>query len=328
MVEYYNDTESVVFVFTKNRIDRLNLTLPRLPAEDHDFIIIDDSSSIKIRKQVKKLCNQFGLIYHGPREQKKFFSEVNSPLTKYFTTTLGKNNWSLGYNRNYAILYSNHLKKNKIIFMDDDVIIHKPADIRITFDGLRYSSFVGANIDLMPDDSVLGHVYRVGNRTLEPRYISGTYLGFNTNRIRHFFINKYNEDWIWLFLENGVEDIKTKITVDQMKFDSFLDWETKVVFQEEGEILWEGVYFSSKTNRQEELTNPNYWNAIFENRFTKIQYIDNLSLHESVLSVTQKIKKMLLDYHENLNPEYFSKIFIKYFSDLVNWEILLNEVRN
>jgi len=56
------ENDFVVVVFTKNRIYRLYKTLPRLPANNYDIVLLDESTTAKYQMEVKKLCEKYGLI--------------------------------------------------------------------------------------------------------------------------------------------------------------------------------------------------------------------------------------------------------------------------
>src|ERR1051326_8970726 len=124
--------------------------------------------------------------------------------------------------------------------MDDDVLVRSSANVQAIFQQLEDSRFAAANIELMPDNSIVGHIYQQAG-IIHARYASGTFLGIRLHEITHFFLNKYNEDWIWLSLENSGREVPHPVAVDQMRFNPFYDLDERVTFQEEGEILWDGV---------------------------------------------------------------------------------------
>lgn len=319
------ENDFVVVVFTKNRIYRLYKTLPRLPANNYDIVLLDESTTAEYQMEVKKLCEKYGLFYHGHGEQKEFIKQIKSPLIRKFVTNFSIPEWTLGYARNYAVLLARNIGKNKILMMDNDIMIESPKDIKKMYHCMEQYQYVGARINGMPDDSVVGQVYRAGGE-IQKRYVSGSFLAFNLDKISNCFLNTYNEDWIWLFLDTNGNEVKTIIDVDQMTYDPFENAVQNALFQENGEILWEGTYRSPKNKKEESLINPTFWEEILEQRKNQIEYFDCLHISKEVLPIVQKLKDVLLKYIQTLQPIYFAEIFQNYFNNLNDWRTLLEEV--
>lgn len=319
------DNDFLVVVFTKDGIHRLHKTLPRLPTNDYDFILLDDSTIAKCQIETKKLCEKYGLIYHGSNEQKKFIKQIKSSLILKFVINFSVPEWTLGYARNYAILFGRTMGKNKMLMMDDDIMIKAPNDIGKIFHCIEDFQYVGARINRMPDDSIVGHTYRTGGE-IQKRYVSASFLAFDLDKISNYFFNIYNEDWIWLFLETDGKEVETTVDVFHMTYNPFENAERKALFQENGEILWEGTYLAPITKRNETLINPTFWREVLEHRKRQIEYFDSLQISKEVLPIAQQLNKVLLNHIQTLQPNYFAKIFQNYFNNLNDWRTLLEEV--
>lgn len=316
----------IITIFSNDRPDRVHKILPHLETMLYEVHLIDDSASKENQIAIRMLCNNFNVNYHGVVEQQRVIEEINSPLIQKFVTRLGKKEWSLGYNRNYAIIYGLFLGIEKIIFMDDDVIV-KPQLLESVFDTLSKVPFVGTKITLMPDDSVIGHIYRAGGKLL-PQYVSGTFLGINLQSVRHYFLNIYNEDWIWLFLENNGKNVNTISFVKQLRYDPFKDWKSKIFFQEFGEIVWDGLFYSPTANRKSKLVQPTYWENALKIRMQELEYTSNLNLPDHLKSTADAILKNLFEFHLRIVPDIFARKFQSYFQLLDDWQSLLTCLRS
>jgi hypothetical protein len=319
------DNDFLVAVFTKDRIHHLYKTLPRLPTNDYDFILLDDSTIAKCQIEAKKLCEKYGLIYHGSNEQKKFIKQIKSPLISKFVINFSVPEWTLGYARNYAFLFGRNVGKNKMLMMDDDIILKAPNDIDKIFHCIKDFQYAGARINRMPDDSIVGHTYRAGGE-IQKRYVSASFLAFDMDKISNYFLNVYNEDWIWLFLETDGKEVETVVDVFHMTYNPFENAERKALFQEKGEILWEGTYLSPINKRKETLVNPTFWKEILEHRKKQVEYFNLLQIPKEVLPIAQQLNKVLLNYIQTLQPNYFAEFFQNYFNSRDDWRILLEEM--
>ncbi len=315
----------LIMVFSKDRPDRLERTLPYLKGTRHKVVLIDDSSKPDNQVAVRRLCRLCNFEYHGRAEQEKLVQKVNVTLLDNFISPLGQNIWSLGYNRNYAIICGLLLGSSKMILMDDDVIVdHELLDT--VFRSLSCYPFVGVEITLMPDHSVVGHLYRIAGKLL-PQYVSGTLLGINLNRVTHYFLNIYNEDWIWLFLENNGEMVPKVGSVKQLKYKPFEEWESKIVFQEFGEIVWDGLYYSTSPIKREDLESFAFWTKALRMRKQEIRLLDKLAIPTNLKSTATSIQRRIFDLHRELLPKPFVETFKKYFEFLDDWQFLLSVLR-
>lgn len=317
--------DKIIFIFSKDRPDRLKITLPKVANLSYRVVLIDDSSKQENQMIVRKLCNSFGIIYHGLHEQLNFINK-NGFADQKFTARLGSSEWALGGNRNYVLLLGCGFGSENIIMMDDDVVVDDIFLIENIFGRLNKERFVGSNINNMPDDSVVGHIYRSGG-IVQTRYVSGTFLGINLREVGHFFVNIYNEDWIWLFLENNGKKVKIEGNVDQLLFDPFDNGIQKSMFQEFGEICWEGVLHSDVDSRKTCLTSKSHWNGIIEKRINDINNISELTIPYYLKHYAYRVQDSLLSLIKTFHPEQFSLFFKEYYDSLEIWNKLIRAYR-
>lgn len=324
--ELVDNQNCLVALFSKDRPDRLLKTLPHLKNIPYNVVLIDDSSSIDNRVAIRKLCHEFNLKYHGITEQHECIRQIEAATLGKFITRLGDKAWSLGYNRNYSIIFGLFSGARKLIFMDDDVLVN-PELFGTVFEALSKQPFVGVEITLMPDHSVLGHLYRAGGELL-PQYVSGTFLGVDLERVSHYFLNIYNEDWIWLFLQNDGKPIPKIGTVKQLQYGPFENWESKILFQEYGEILWNGLHYSTVPLKRDSLLTPGFWDNILDIRRKEIKSVDSLALPDHLKATAKVIQKTLFDFHRTLSSKGFAQTFQHYFELLDKWRSLLSNAKS
>jgi len=316
-----------VIIFTKNRPETLFVTLDQLTHINRPIIVLDDSTDINITGEIKHYIKRSGCIYHGSREQLQLLTSLNKfeRNVNHFFVTLGTTGWTLGYNRNYAILLAKALCAEKILMMDDDIIINNRDLIDSTFKMLNMADFVGARVVGMPDDSVLGFISReLGLETQE--FFSGGFLAFNLSSVCEYFLNYYNEDWIWLFMHKSTAKLIKHGEVTQIYYNPFEGAIKKALSQELGEILLEGVKISTKRNEICFLLSKSAWGQIIEQRIEKIKKIIELSEIRK-FQVGHTVGMALLDYLKRFRPEKLEDIFKCYFEHKSTWSKLMHNTK-
>ena|SRR2546426_6112572 len=269
----------IVTVFTRDRLDRSEKTFVQWKNSPYPVYVLDDSHSEASRYRNRALAHENGLIYHGPSEQKELMAQIKISELFTYTGRLGTGTWNLGNNRNYALVLTAATGNRFVIFSDDDVLVERCALLQVGRE-LQSRSFVGVKISGMPDDSIVGHLYRQAGKVIEPQYTSGTFLGVDSTAVSSPLPNFYNEDWIWLCFENQAVNLEQIDSVEQLNYDPFFDWKEKVFFQEEGEILWEGMYIATSQSCVHYLSEVTFWLDILKQRRSRIECLSLLTLPE------------------------------------------------
>src|ERR1035437_8572337 len=236
-------TKEAIFIFTKDRPETLNKTLDSIQHVQYTKFVIDDSVKPENLKSVSQICNEYpNCIYLGKMEFNQFTSSqgIDFPKFDFLLREVGSMEWNLGYARNFALLYSKYLGLEKVLFTDDDIQVPYLKLIEELFQSINNYQFVGANILGLVDDSALGHIATDLGINNE-RMLSGGFMVFNPNKIEHFFLNNYNEDWIWLFLQLKEKEYLQTGEVFQELTNPLTSYKTKVIFQEFGEIALDGI---------------------------------------------------------------------------------------
>jgi hypothetical protein len=307
-----------IFIFTKDRPATLNKTLASIQGISYPKYIIDDSISTENQEEVSKLCEQYSNCHYLGKEQfKRFVNEnkIEFPKFSFLLRELGNTEWNLGYARNFALLYSKSIHANKVLFMDDDIQVPDLKLIDDLFQSIKDFHFVGANITGLVDDSVLGHI-ATDLGIFNERMLSGGFMVFNPNIIDQYFLNNYNEDWIWLFLQLQGKKYLQAGDVFQELSNPLANFQNKLIFQEHGEIALDGVLNLFKEESYESLVELSFWKRMLDERR---EYLNLLSkkAHEKNENEYIHIIDLVKKYSANFKAEAFATLFEKYFADRI-----------
>ncbi len=308
--------KNAIFIFTRDRPQILNRTLISIENTPHTKYIIDDSVIKSNQRLVLNVCHDYSnCVYLGKSEFNKFTAHksIDSPKFSFLLRSVGSPEWNLGYARNFALLYSKSIGLEKVLFTDDDIQVSDKNLIEELFQLIGPYPFVGANILGLVDDSVLGYI-ATEKGIMNERMLSGGFMIFNPNKIDHFFLNNYNEDWIWLFLQLKNKEYLQTGEVFQEIVDPYLNYKHKVIFQEFGEIALDGILDLYNQGSYNELVQLAFWERMIEERK---EYLD-LLLSRSIRDGNKKHIKIIRYLNANsqyLNPIIFKTLFEKYFNN-------------
>jgi hypothetical protein len=169
----------------------------------------------------------------------------------------------------------------------------------------------------MPDLSVVDFIMReVG---LEPyKFMSGGFLAFNLNSVSEYFLNYYNEDWIWLFMHKPKAKLVKYGKVYQLPYNPFENAVEKALQQEFGEILVEGVMKAETENDFTLLKDNTFWQKILKNHKDDLIRIKGMCKNNK-FEVGVNVCSALLEYYRNLSTNNFVNVFNQYFSNKALW---------
>jgi hypothetical protein len=175
-------------------------------------------------------------------------------------------NKDLSRKRNIGLLFARLAGWQRIVFLDDDIDVPQPRDLRDAVALLDTFEAVGLSIGGFPDNSVVCHAYRdIGGS--QDTFIGGGALAVNSFSITSFFPQIYNEDWFFL-LDGESLTLRPSATTGvalQKEYDPFAD-QTRARSQEFGDCLAEGVYWLLDRGMPIEHANADYWTAYLQNR--------------------------------------------------------------
>lgn len=308
--------KEAIFIFTKDRPETLRKTLASVQHIIYPKFVIDDSAMPHNQQTVQELCNYYPKgTYLGKSEFNKFTNRhyITFPQFDFLLREVGSQEWNLGYARNFALLYSKSLGLEKVLFTDDDIQVPNLKLIEELFQSIDDYQFVGANILGLVDDSALGHIATDIGINNE-RMLSGGFMVFNPNNIDHFFLNNYNEDWIWLFLQLKEKEYLQTGEVFQELTDPLTSYKNKIIFQEFGEIALDGVLDLFKEASYDPLTQLLFWERLIEEREQYLNLLLSKAIAEGRESYVEIIEYVKSN-SRNLNAVKFKNLFEKYFDD-------------
>lgn len=197
--------------------------------------------------------------------------------TELLVGTLFERKTDLSLKRNIGLLLAHFSGWQRIIFLDDDITIPEPADLRAATGLLDSYSGVGLTIGGFPDNSVVCHAYReVGG--MQDTFIGGGALAVRTDVVDSFFPNIYNEDWFFLLDDARLRPSAITGTAVQQPYDPFAD-DRRARSEELGDCLAEGVFALLDVDKKVQDADTFYWARFLEERLKFIaEVIDKVQV--------------------------------------------------
>jgi hypothetical protein len=143
--------------------------------------------------------------------------------------------------RNLALVLSNMLGWERVIFLDDDIRVPDPSDLTKAAGLLDTHIAVGLDVEGFPDNSMVCHAFRIAGGRQE-QFIGGGALAVDVKRSRSYFPNVYNEDWFFV-LDAGkrLQPVATVGQVLQYPYDPYRPERARA--EEFGDVLAEGAFW-------------------------------------------------------------------------------------
>jgi hypothetical protein len=222
------------------------------------------------------------------------------------------------------LLFSKSLSLENVLFMDDDIQISSLDIVEVLFESLEHYKFTGAHIAGLIDDSVLGHIATDLDIHNE-RMLSGCFIAFNPNRISDYFLNIYNEDWIWLFLQlKGENYLQTEEVLQELK-NPLEEFKHKIIFQEFGEVALDGILDLYNAASYEALTNVAFWERMLNEREEYLNKLNGAAAKSGFKHYNQVIKYVQMNA-KHFCPLDFSTLFEKYSNNRNAFQKLFNSL--
>ncbi len=305
-----------IFIFTKDSPKELLPTLTLIKNYKYNIFLIDDSNKVTNQIINANIAKKFNNVsYLGKKEFDLFLTESKLSLKKYsfLLKQLGDDKWNLGYARNFALLYAKSIGIETVLFMDEDINVSSRKVIADLLKQTKDYVFVGANIAGLLDNSILGHIasdLKIEQETL----LSGGFVLFSLRNVKQYFLNIYNEDWIWFYLNLKNSKYLKKKNVYQMLSDPFLNYKNKIFFQEVGEIVVDAIIQVYKSDFVSPLKSERFWKQQIKERYEYLDYLLEVAQHKKRIRYI-RILNMVKFYHSNIKAKMFAKLFKNYFKN-------------
>ena len=184
------------------------------------------------------------------------------PMPEFETTTMltgtaMERRTDTSLKRNLALMLARTAGWKRVVFLDDDVEIPDPTDLRRAVGLLDDHDGVGLEMGGYPDNSVVCHAHReAGGR--QDTFVGGGALAVPVDRVESFFPNIYNEDWMFLLDDSRLRKVSQVGQAVQRPYDPFAN-EDRARSEEFGDFLAEGIFGLLDRGRRVQDADEAYW---------------------------------------------------------------------
>ncbi len=162
--------------------------------------------------------------------------------------------------RNLGLLLARLFGWRRVAFLDDDINIPDPDDLRLAAWLTEEYPGVGIAIDptypSYPDNSVVCHAYRDAGGD-QGMFIGGGALAVGPESMDSFFPNIYNEDWFFLLDEEKLRSVTMTGRALQQPYDPY--HRRRAQAEELGDCLAEGLFWLLDAGRTIKEADERYW---------------------------------------------------------------------
>ncbi|MCT2581539.1 hypothetical protein [Actinophytocola gossypii] len=167
--------------------------------------------------------------------------------------------------RNLGLLIAHLMDWRRIVFLDDDIIVPRAADLKVAAGLTDRHDVVGLNIGGYPDNSVVCHAYREAGGP-QSTFLGGGALAVGADALDSFFPNIYNEDWFFLLGESGLRPTALTGHAVQQPYDPFAHWQ-RARYEELGDLLAEGLFALLEDGKTPRHATYSFWRGFLVRRF-------------------------------------------------------------
>jgi hypothetical protein len=166
--------------------------------------------------------------------------------------------------RNIGLALARMAGWERIVFLDDDIAVERPDDLRSAAALLDSYKAVGLANSGFPDNSVVCYAYRLVGE-FQDTFIGGGALAVSPTRDVSFFPNIYNEDWFFLLDDAKLSPVARTGNAKQKPFDPFAD-PGRARSEEFGDCLAEGVYSLLDEGKRVQDATVRFWRSFLSER--------------------------------------------------------------
>jgi hypothetical protein len=233
------------------------------------------------------------------------------------------------FKRNLGLLIGVLAGWQRILFLDDDIVLPDAGDLTAAAGLLGEYPVVGLENAGMPDNSVVCHALRdIG--VAQATFIGGGALAVGEAAFGSFFPNIYNEDWF--FLLDGLRLRPSALTgmAIQHPYDPYRDaWRARG--EELGDTLAEGVFGLLDSGLGLAQANEKYWAAFLPDRReiirTTIEQVQASSIEPAQRARMVASLKASIGRSHLITPELCVGYLRAWQEDCVRWRKHIRELR-
>jgi hypothetical protein len=188
--------------------------------------------------------------------------------------TMFKRRTDVSTKRNLALVLSHMLRWKRVVFLDDDIRVPNPEDLRQAAGLLGPHVAVGLGIGGFPDNSMVCHAFRDAGGW-QDTFIGGGALAVDVWRNRSFFPNVYNEDWFFVLdAGKGLQSVATVGQVLQYPYDPYRVQRARA--EEFGDVLAEGTFWLLDQGKPASDGDVTHWKAFLAHRKQFIEQVQDM----------------------------------------------------
>lgn len=177
----------------------------------------------------------------------------------------------LSRKRNLGLMLARGSGWQRVLFLDDDILIDDPADLPRAARLLDSYRAVGLANHGFEDNSVVCHAFRATGGW-QDTFIGGGAMMVDPRATSSFFPNIYNEDWFFL-LGDGVPFRAARAgRMRQRAYDPFAN-PNRAAAEELGDTLAEGLFWLLDYGHDLDLAGTGFWGDFL---FRRRQFIDHI----------------------------------------------------
>lgn len=188
--------------------------------------------------------------------------------------TLFERRTDVSTKRNLGLMLSHMLRWERVVFLDDDIRVPNPEDLRKAVGLLDTHTAVGLGVGGFPDNSMVCHAFRAAGGCQET-FIGGGALAVAIERNRSFFPNIYNEDWFFV-LDAGkrLQPVASVGEVLQYPYDPYRVERARS--EEFGDVLAEGTFWLLDQGKPASDSDLAHWREFLAHRHQFIEQIQGM----------------------------------------------------
>jgi hypothetical protein len=233
--------------------------------------------------------------------------------------------------RNLALVLSHMLRWKRVIFLDDDIRVPRPDDLRRAVGLLDAHAAVGLGIGDFPDNSMVCHAFReAGGR--QESFIGGGALAVDVTCNRTFFPNVYNEDWFFVLdAEKGLQSVATVGQVLQYPYDPYRVERARA--EEFGDVLAEGTFWLLDHGKPASDGDRAHWQDFLAHRKQFIEQVQDMVGRST--SITASLRTRMgealtasLGRLACITPDLCLKYMQALTADQARWRRHIEEIRD
>jgi len=233
--------------------------------------------------------------------------------------------------RNLGLLLAYLAGWQRIVFLDDDIIVRDHRDLERAAGLLGDYHAVGLQNIGYPDNSVVCHAFRLVGGS-QQSFIGGGALAVETSRNLSFFPDIYNEDWFYLLdPEKGIQPLAVAGVAEQRAYDPFRN-EDRARREEFGDVMAEGIFWLLDQGSPLDAADSRHWREFLRRRRRFIEYIverlDGLAIDPAELRRINSALRASLGRLAWIEPEFCESYLKAWIADRMRWERHVHSFRS